>query len=76
MSAPTKLRPADIKIDYEKQTLTIFGIQYSAAMFAHFAESKTMVGWHKVRSREGGVLRILTVPKDMQDTFDVIAGLK
>lgn len=76
MSAQTKLKASDVKIDYEKQTLTIFGIQYSAAMFAHFAESKEMIGWHKVRSRKDGVLRIHTVSKDIQETFDVIAGLK
>ena len=76
MSVQTKLKATDIKFNEEAQTVTICGVRYSAAMFRHFAESKEMIGWHKIRSRKGGVLHVFTVPKDMQETFDVIAGLK
>lgn len=76
MSAPVKLNSNDIKIDYESQTITIRGLRYSMEMFRHFAESKEMLGWHKIRSRKDGVLSIFTVSKDIQETFDVIAGLK
>ena len=72
----TKLRAQDIRFDEEAQTITILGIRYAAAMFRHFAESKEMIGWHKIRSRKGGVLHVFTVPKTIQETFDVIAGLK
>lgn len=76
MSVQTKLKASDIKFDEEAQTVTICGIRYSAGMFRHFAESKEMIGWHKIRSRKGGVLHVFTVPKTIQETFDVIAGLK
>jgi len=76
MSEKAKLKASDIKFDEQAQTITICGIRYSAGMFQHFAESKEMVGWHKIRSRKGGVLHVFTVTKDIQETFDVIAGLK